>query len=210
MRKLQRDQLAVSHWEDLHLRLAAENKSQYERDIVRFSKWAQHLRSILLGSVYSCTHYEATQRNTWSMHWDWPICVLYRLQESVRQCLQRRALESHEILRIFRKDRETFIIPVPRNIMRSTCRWLSYRLVPYGNGGIQGCVLSPIIYNILLEMVMVRAAEGVEYLGAVISGYTISNLRFADDIATLVESSNDLQTMASNIHREGSRMGFHI
>ena len=58
-------------------------------------------------------------------------------------------------------------------------------------------------------MVMVRAAEGVEYLGAVISGYTISNLRFSDDIATLAESNNDLQ-MESNIHREGSRMGLHI
>ena len=47
---------------------------------------------------------------------------------------------------------------------------------------------------------MVRVAEGVEFLGAVISGYIISNLRFADDIATFVESSNDLQTFVYNIH----------
>ena len=72
------------------------------------------------------------------------------------------------------------------------------------------CVLSPILFNILLEKVMVRAAEGVKYLGAVISGYTISNLRFADDIATLAESSNDLQAMVSNMHGEGSTIGLHI
>ena len=57
---------------------------------------------------------------------------------------------------------------------------------------------------------MIRAAEGVEYLGTVIFGYTISNLHFADDIATLAESSNYLQTMVSKIHREESRMGLHI
>ena len=57
---------------------------------------------------------------------------------------------------------------------------------------------SPILFNILLAMV--RAAEGVEHLGAVVSGYTISNLHFVDDIATLAESSNDLQTIINNIH----------
>ena len=77
-------------------------------------------------------------------------------------------------------------------------------------GVLQGCILSSILFNILLEMAMVRAAEGVEYLEAVISGYTISNLCFADDIAILAESNNDLQTMVSDIHRGGSRRGFHI
>ena len=77
-------------------------------------------------------------------------------------------------------------------------------------GVFQGCILSQILSNILLEMVIVRAVEGVEYLGAVISSYTVSNLRFSDDIATLVKSNNGLQTMVSNIHRAGSRMGLHI
>ena len=59
-------------------------------------------------------------------------------------------------------------------------------------------------------MVTVRAAEGVKYLGAVISGYTISSQRFADNIATFAESSYDLQTLVNSIHPEGSRMGIHI
>ena len=58
---------------------------------------------------------------------------------------------------------------------------------------LHGCVLSPMLYNILLKMVMARVADGVEHLGSVISDCTISNLRFADDIATLAESSDHLQ-----------------
>ena len=75
-------------------------------------------------------------------------------------------------------------------------------------GLLQGCVLSPMLLNIFL--VTSRAADGVAHLGAVICGCTISNLRFADDNATLAKSSDDFQPMVSNIHREGSKMGIHI
>ena len=50
-------------------------------------------------------------------------------------------------------------------------------------GVLQGCVLSLLLVNILLEMVMARAAEEIDDIGAVISGSIINNLRFADDIA---------------------------
>ena len=59
-------------------------------------------------------------------------------------------------------------------------------------------------------MVMTRAAEGIDDIGAVISGSIISNLRFADGIATLAESRMSLQDMVRNINREGSRLGLHI
>ena len=77
-------------------------------------------------------------------------------------------------------------------------------------GVLQRCILSPLLFNSLLEMVMARASDEVEHIGVVISGFTITNLRFANDIATLAESSDDLQTLVSNIHREGGRMGRHI
>ena len=47
-------------------------------------------------------------------------------------------------------------------------------------------------------MVMARALKGAEHLEAIISGPTISNLSFADDIAQLAESINDLLEMVSN------------
>ena len=45
----------------------------------------------------------------------------------------------------------------------------------------QGCLLSPTLFNIFLEMIMIDALEDHE--GTVsIGGRTITNLRFADDI----------------------------
>ena len=66
------------------------------------------------------------------------------------------------------------------------------------------------LFNILLEMVIARANEGAEHLGADISGSIISNLHFAIDIATFAESGNDLLELVSNTNREGSRLGLHI
>ncbi len=45
----------------------------------------------------------------------------------------------------------------------------------------QGCVISPQLFNILLELVMLYATHDVN-VGAKIQGQLISNLRFADDI----------------------------
>jgi len=43
----------------------------------------------------------------------------------------------------------------------------------------QGCVLLPVLFNILLEVVIALALEGNE-IGATISGNLLSNFRFAD------------------------------
>jgi len=45
---------------------------------------------------------------------------------------------------------------------------------------LQGCVLSPLLFNIFLEMIMAMALEGAD-----IGGEKIGDMRFADDIALL-------------------------
>ena len=45
----------------------------------------------------------------------------------------------------------------------------------------QGCNLSPYLFNLILEAMMQEALKNVES-GVQISGQTVSNLRFADDI----------------------------
>ena len=60
-------------------------------------------------------------------------------------------------------------------------------------GVLQGCVLSPILFNIFLELIIVTAREGEE-----IGGVRINNLHFANDTALLTENSNELQAM---VHR---------
>ena len=76
-------------------------------------------------------------------------------------------------------------------------------------GVLQGCVLSPLLFNIFLEVIMALAMEGSE-AGAVINGEIIGNLRFADDIATLAEKHSDLQNSVSSIFKVGKQLGLAI
>src|SRR6218665_2077256 len=59
-------------------------------------------------------------------------------------------------------------------------------------GVLQGCVLSPLLFNIFLEMSMAMALDGSNE-GADIAGERIGDLRFADDIALLTEQEKGLQ-----------------
>ena len=65
-------------------------------------------------------------------------------------------------------------------------------------GVLQGCVLSPRLFNIFLEMVIALAGEDME-IGAVINGLRIGNLRFAGDIAALADNETDLQIQVGRI-----------
>ena len=59
----------------------------------------------------------------------------------------------------------------------------------------QGCLLSPILFNIFLERIMTDALEDHE--GTVsIGGRTITNLRFADDIDGLAGEEEELAKLA--------------
>ena len=73
----------------------------------------------------------------------------------------------------------------------------------------QGCMLSPILFNIFLEVIMAESLDKIN-TGAVMNGRIINNLRFADDIAVLAEKEVDLQGMVNRIATESTRMGMKI
>ncbi len=75
--------------------------------------------------------------------------------------------------------------------------------VPYG------CVLSPLLFNVILEAAIGVAPTKVE-AGAMIGGTVLSNLRFADDISATGESNKDLQEIMCNISAESERMGMEL
>ena len=76
-------------------------------------------------------------------------------------------------------------------------------------GVLQGCVLSPLLFNVMLEIVMALSLEDKD-IGATISGFLCSNLRFADDIALLSESDKGLQSQVDSLHVVSTRFGLKI
>jgi len=73
-------------------------------------------------------------------------------------------------------------------------------------GVMQGCVLSPLLFNLMLEVVIALALKDNE-IGVNISGINISNLRFADDISLLAGSNKDLQQLVDKVYTTSNRFG---
>jgi len=75
-------------------------------------------------------------------------------------------------------------------------------------GVLQGCVLSPLLFIIMLEVVM--ALGDNEDAGILVSGFRISNFQFADDIAILADGQNELQQQVTQLHSYSSRFVMKI
>ena len=73
----------------------------------------------------------------------------------------------------------------------------------------QGCLLSPILFNIFLERIMTDALE--DYEGTVnIGGRTITNLRFADDIDGLAGDEEELANLVEPLDKASTAYGMEI
>ena len=73
----------------------------------------------------------------------------------------------------------------------------------------QGCILSPTLLNIFLERIMSDVLE--EHEGTVsITGRTITNLRFADDIGGLAGSEQELAQLVERIDQTSKAYGMEI
>ena len=69
----------------------------------------------------------------------------------------------------------------------------------------QGCILSPILFNVFLERIMLDTLEG---LGGIRCG--VSNLKFADDIDLLVEGEEGLQEVTDRLNITSKKYGMEI
>ena len=71
----------------------------------------------------------------------------------------------------------------------------------------QGCLLSPDLFNLFLENILAEAFKDCKKLGINVYGYRLNvygyrlkDLCFADDIALIADSENDLQTLIEQVH----------
>lgn len=72
----------------------------------------------------------------------------------------------------------------------------------------QGCVLSPILFNLYSEMLIQEALE--DTTGVKINGECIKTIRYADDTAVVATSQLELQTMISRIHQMCEKYGMSL
>eukprot|EP00794_Sanderia_malayensis_P009858 gene9858-biopygen8121 len=73
----------------------------------------------------------------------------------------------------------------------------------------QGCVLSPCLFNIFLEQIMMEALE--DYSGTVkVAGREINNLRFADNIDLVAGSKEELANLPTRLDTVSRKYGMEI
>ena len=78
-----------------------------------------------------------------------------------------------------------------------------------GKGVCQGCILSPLLFNIHGEYIMRQVAQE-EQGGFSIGGCNINKLRYADD-TTLIETAVDLmQRLVNKIKEESEKVGLYL
>jgi hypothetical protein len=78
-----------------------------------------------------------------------------------------------------------------------------------GRGVRQGCSLSPLLFNIYAEAMMVEAMEGIEE-GVKIGGKLIKDVRFADDQGMIAKNEAGLQKSMDSLNSTSLRYGMKI
>ena len=74
-----------------------------------------------------------------------------------------------------------------------------------GKGVIQGCILSPCLFNFYEEYIMRNADLDEAQAGIKIAGRNINNLRYADDIALMAESE-ELKSLLMKVKEESEKV----
>ena len=65
--------------------------------------------------------------------------------------------------------------------------------------GVQGCLLSPCLFNLYTEHIMQNAGLDESQAGIKITGRNINNLRYADDTTLMVESEKELKSLLMSL-----------
>lgn len=73
----------------------------------------------------------------------------------------------------------------------------------------QGCVLSPLLFNLYSEAIFQEALEDTE-IGIKVNGTWINNIRYADDAVLIADSMDKLQQLLDIVGQHSNTMGLNI
>ena len=75
--------------------------------------------------------------------------------------------------------------------------------------GVQGCVLSPCLFDLYAEYIMRNVHLDEAQAGTQISGRNINNLRYADDTTLVAESEEELKSLLKKVKEENEKAGLN-
>ena len=79
-----------------------------------------------------------------------------------------------------------------------------------GKGVLQGCVLSPCLFNLYAEYITRNAGLEEAQAGIKIAGTNINNIRYADDTTLVAESEKELKSLLMKVKEESEKVGLKL
>ena len=76
--------------------------------------------------------------------------------------------------------------------------------------GVQGCILSPCLFNFYAEYIMQNAGLDKAQAGIEIAGRNINNLRYANDTTLMAESEEELKSLLTKVKEESEKVGLKL
>ena len=82
--------------------------------------------------------------------------------------------------------------------------------IQIGKGELQGCILSPCLFNFYAECIMRNARLEETQAGIKIAKRNINNLRYADDTTLMAESEEELKSLLMRVKEESEKVGLKL
>ena len=76
--------------------------------------------------------------------------------------------------------------------------------------GVQGCILSPCLFNFYSEHIMQNARLDEAQAGIKIARRNINNLRYTDDTTLMAESKEELKSLLMKVKEESEKAGLKL